>query len=188
MTASALRTQIERAARSILNGGLVAYPTESVFGLGCDPANERAVHALLTLKQRSLEQGLIVVAADEQQLQGWVDDDPQWLARARPTWPGPTTWIMPKGPKAPTWICGAHDGIAVRITSHPVAHALAAIVGFPIVSTSANVHGEPALTTPEAVQQRLGDALQVVVHAPVGGRDRPSEIRDVVTNRIVRNG
>lgn len=188
MTASALRTQIERAARSILSGGLVAYPTESVFGLGCDPDNEQTVNALLALKQRSVHQGLIVIAADEHQLAGWIDDDAQWLERARPTWPGPTTWIFPKGPKAPAWICGAHDGIAVRVTSHPVAHALAAIVGYPIVSTSANVHGEPALTTPEAVQQRLGHALELVIHAPVGGRDRPSEIRDVKTNKVMRNG
>src|SRR5690606_21294007 len=127
-------------------GGVIAYPTEAVWGLGCDPGNEAAVLKLLALKQRPVEKGMILVAAEPAQLAGWVEL--QALAEERrqavlDSWPGASTWIVPAGERAPRWITGQHSGIAVRVSAHPLVQALCRTWGGPLVSTSANLAGQP---------------------------------------------
>ncbi len=137
---------IDEAAPLLQRGGLLAYPTEAVWGLGCDPDNEAAVLRLLQLKQRPVEKGLILVAAHLDPLRRWLDLPalpPERLARVAASWPGPHTWVMPAAAGAPAWITGGRDSIAVRISAHPVVVALCEAFGGVVVSTSANRGGEP---------------------------------------------
>ena len=180
---------ISAAADAIRAGGVVAYPTEAVYGLGCDPDNELAVTRILSLKSRSVEHGLVLIAASTEQLAPYVapfSDDV--AARIAPTWPGPTTWVVAARPGAPRWITGGRDGVAVRVTAHPLAAALCRAVGTALVSTSANLHGCAPAKTADGVLAVFGDALDAVAVGECGGLARPTEIRDAATGRVLRHG
>ena len=136
---AALLTPIE-AATTLHRGGVIAYPTEAVWGLGCDPSNEAAVARLLALKQRPVDKGLILVAGTLEQFHGLLDWDALPTDRSEAvfaSWPGPHTWIVPTSGRVPHWITGAHDGVAVRVSAHPQVVALCDAFGGPLVSTSA---------------------------------------------------
>jgi L-threonylcarbamoyladenylate synthase len=180
---------LRQAARVLRSGGLIAYPTEAVYGLGCDPLNADAVLRLLELKQRHWQKGLILIAAELAQLEPFLLPlDAAMRERVTPTWPGPNTWLLPTRPETPWWLRGEHDTLAVRVTAHPVAAALCRAFGGPIVSTSANRAGKQPATTPLAVRNAFGDQVDSIVHAPLGGAERPTQIRDGRTGRIVRVG
>ena len=130
---------LHRAADVLLGGGTIAYPTEGVFGLGCMPDDTRALLAVLDIKQRDPAKGLILVAADEHQFDGWIDD-----ARIPAPDPRqPVTWIVRPDPRVLPLVTGNNPGLAVRVTTNPVAAALCRLVESPIVSTSANLSGRP---------------------------------------------
>lgn len=177
---------IEQAGEALRSGGVVAYPTEAVYGLGCDPRNEAAVQRILTLKGRAAEQGLILIAADIEQLADFIDADAAMVERLRATWPGPVTWVVPARSGVPGWIRGEHAGIAVRVTDHSASAALCRAFGGAIVSTSANRSGEAPARSAAEVANMFGSALDFILDAPLGGRERPSEIRDAVTGRVLR--
>jgi len=183
---------IDAAANLLRKGGLLAYPTEAVFGLGCDPFDEVAVGRLSRLKQRDSAQGFLLVAATEKQLDPfveWSSLSPTRLDEVRATWPGPVTWVLPRRPCAPAAIVGAHTGIAVRVTSHSGTAALCLAFGKAIVSTSANLHGSaPAKTVCEVERQFGGSNLDGVLRAPIGRLGKPTEIRDAMTGAVVRHG
>ncbi|NNF51506.1 MAG: hypothetical protein HKN59_03615 [Gammaproteobacteria bacterium] len=181
------RQVIRRAAQVLRSGGIAAYPTEAVFGLGCDPLNRVAVDRLLRLKRRSPRLGLILVAAHEAQLADYLGPIPQDLARRmRRSWPGPQTWIAPASSACPLWLTGEHDGIAVRVSAHPVVRALCAKADMAIVSTSANRSGHPPARSALGCRMRFGDKLDIVVGGRTGGAAKPTPIRDLVTDRIIR--
>lgn len=184
-----MKEAICAAAAAIRAGDIVAYPTEGVWGLGCDPANESAVRRLCQLKERAPEKGLILLAATLSQLQRWIAPMPTEVQnRIARTWPGPITWVVPAGADCPPWLTGGRETIAVRVSAHPTARDLAAAAGTAIVSTSANLTGEPPLRTAEAVRNRFGDMLAVIIDAPLGGLEAPTEIRDAATGRVLRKG
>jgi len=175
------------AVATLRAGGIVAYPTEGVWGLGCDPANEDAVRRLPRLKQRPIEKGLILLAADEEQLAPWIAPlDTALAKRLRATWPGPVTWIVPCRNDCPAWLTGDRDTLAVRVTAHPPARALCAAVGMALTSTSANPSGSMPLTTSAAVREAFGPALAAVLDGPLGELNGPTEIRDARTGHILR--
>lgn len=179
---------LERARRALAAGGLVAYPTEAVFGLGCDPDNSQAIQRLLALKGRAAAKGLILIAHERAALARWLAPlDDTIEARVAPTWPGPVTWLLPAAPGVPAWLRGQHDNVAVRVTAHPVAAALCRAWGGPVVSTSANRSGAEPARTAEAVRADFGDAVEVIVGGPLGGLERPTPIRDGRTGRTVRH-
>jgi len=181
--------QLREAVRALRRGGLIAYPTEAVYGLGCDPRNADAVRRLLELKQRPMDKGLILVAADFAQLQPYLLPLADTLARqVSASWPGPVTWLLPAPPQVPVWLRGRHDSLAVRVSAHPVVRALCAAFGGPIVSTSANPAGQRPARDPLTVQRMFGGRVDCILHAPLGGLGRPTEIRDGRTGRIVRAG
>lgn len=166
---------------------MVAYPTEAVYGLGCDPLNEAAFARLLALKQRPGDKGVILIAAEEGQLRPYLGDLPEpMLQRLRQTWPGPVTWIVPTAPAAPGWLTGRRDTIAVRVTAHPLAAALCRAFGGALVSTSANRSGEEPARSAAAVQQLFGDQLDAILDGPLGGLERPTRICDARTGAIIR--
>ncbi len=179
-------SRIATAVKQIQGGGVIAYPTEAVYGLGCDPGNQHAVEQILAMKNRPLEKGLIVVAGELEQLQAWLDADrlkrdfPQVLD----SWPGPYTWLLPCKPGTPRWLTGQYDSLAVRISAHPTIQQLCAALGTGIVSTSANPGGkEPARTAAEA---RAYFPKLLVLDGEVNPEASPSLIRDAVTQQVIR--
>lgn len=174
----------EEAAEAMRAGGVVAYPTEAVFGLGCDPRNESAVRRILTLKQRREDAGLILIASDFTQFEGWLGEaDP---APALATWPGPVTWRFPRAPGVPDWIGGAHPTLAVRVTAHPVCRKLCDCFGGPIVSTGASPRSAPPAKSAGVVEGWFGTFIDGIVAGPLGGLERCSEVRDLATGEIER--
>lgn len=179
-----------RTARRILQaGGIVAYPTEAVYGLGCDPLNPQAVMRLLALKQRPWQKGVILIASERQQLEPFLLPlTAEVDARVRASWPGPVTWLLPARAEVPYWVRGEHRTLAVRVTAHPLAAALCEVFGGPIVSTSANLAGHEPARSALRVQRELGYRLDYILHGPLGELVQPTEIRDAETGRIIRAG
>jgi len=180
---------IRQAARLIASGGIIAYPTETVYGLGCDPFNGDAVLRLLALKQRAMDQGLILVASHFGQLEPLLLPlEP--AVRERVARPGktPTTWVLPCQTDIPVWLRGRHTSLAVRVTTHPLAAALCDAWSGPLVSTSANIHGRRTASTPLAVRLAFGNRLDYILHGATSSGNRPSEIRDGITGAILRPG
>lgn len=169
---------------------VIAYPTEAVFGLGCDPDSEAAVEALLTLKHRPREKGLILIADNFEQLLPYIDvtalNDNQ-LQTILATWPGPVTWVMPAKATTPTWLTGQYSSLAVRVTNHPLVKDLCRKFGKPLVSTSANLNGQPPCRLAAEVKQQFGQDFPVLI-GDVGGRENPSEIKDALTGHLIRQG
>lgn len=182
----ALRWPLKRARDVIWGGGVIAYPTEAVFGLGCDPLNARAVARILAIKQRAAAKGFILIAADIAQLEPFMQLDAAMCAAVLKTWPGPVTWVVPANRGVPAWMSGGRDTLAVRVTAHPVAQALCTAAGLALVSTSANLSGHSPLRSPTAVRRLLGDKVDYVVPGTVGTLKKPTEIRDARTGKILR--
>ena len=170
-------------------GGVIAYPTEAVWGLGCDPWNAHAVARLLDLKQRDPAKGLILVAGNLQQAQPWLQQlSITQQQKLKDSWPGPVTWLVPDESIAPPWVRGEHASVALRVSNHPVVQSLCAAFGGPIVSTSANPAGKAAARTAFDVRRYFGVMLDAIVPGETGGRSRPTEIRDAITGEIARHG
>ena len=176
------------AARVLQAGGVVAYPTESVYGFGCDPLDYPAVLRILDCKQREESMGLILLGADFRQIAPFIDPSDEQLARMQAEWPGPVTWVCPASGAAPPWVTGGRDTVAVRVTDHPDAAALCREAGMAIVSTSANRSGRPAARSATRIRRLFGREVDYVLAGSVGGRLRPSEIRDAATGRVLRGG
>lgn len=180
---------IDQTVAALRNGGVVAYPTEAVFGLGCDPHDKKAFERLFALKQRPPSHGVLLIGATFEQVAAYIDLDAVpdvALEKARASWPGPHTWIMPRAAGVPDWIAGSHPGIALRVTAHAPAAALCQAFDAALVSTSANRHGHPPARSAADVRDAFGDSLDAIVDAPLGGNDRPSDIRDALTGAIIR--
>lgn len=180
---------ISQAAQLLHNGGVIAYPTEAVWGLGCDPRNQGAVLRLLTLKQREVDKGLILIAADEAQLAPHIDMtalDESQRAAVRASWPGPYTWIVPASTDAPGWITGAHSGIAVRVSAHPTVIALCNAFGGALVSTSANRAGQPAPSSREGLDTVIVAGVDAITIGETGELQRPTAIRDARSGDMLR--
>ena len=180
---------ITLATQAMRDGGVIAYPTEAVWGLGCDPWQRPAVERILTIKQRSVSKGMILVASRVAQLQPLLTplsaEQQQVLASH---WPGPFTFLIPDpGQWAPAWVRGEHDSVAVRVSAHPVVRDLCECLGKPMVSTSANRSGAEALRCCANVIDELGSELDAIVDGAVDESASPSRICDLVSGRILRS-
>lgn len=176
---------IRMAARIAVAGGVIAYPTEGVFGFGCRPDDAGAVLRILDIKERDPLAGLLLIAADAEQLDGWVEL-PDGAPDLRSPVDAPVTWIVPATASVPPWIRGRHAGVGIRITSHPVARALCEEAGMPLVSTSANVAGRPPARTPYVLRRLFRERVDAIVPGQCGPAAGPSEIRDIRTGRVLR--
>ncbi|NDJ56132.1 L-threonylcarbamoyladenylate synthase type 1 TsaC [Enterobacteriaceae bacterium 4M9] len=183
-------TSLEEIVALLKQQHVIAYPTEAVFGVGCDPDSEIAVSRLLTLKQRPVEKGLILIAASFEQLKPYIDD--RALSEAQrhavfASWPGPVTFVFPAKPTTPRWLTGRFDSLAVRVTDQPLVVKLCEAWGKPLVSTSANLTGLPPCRSAEEVLVQFGADFPVLA-GETGGRQNPSEIRDALTGELFRQG
>lgn len=180
--------EIHQLANLIKQGKVVAYPTESVFGLGCDPNNESAVMQLLSLKQREVNKGLIVIAPTLDLLLPFIDSTKltdTHRQRLQKKYSRPTTWVVPAHPQVPYFLTGQFDSIAVRLCDHPIVTALCQHAKTAITSTSANLSGYPPCRTTEEVLVQFGEDFPVSTGI-VGGVEQPSQIKDIFTEQIFR--
>jgi L-threonylcarbamoyladenylate synthase len=176
-----------RISAHLRRGGLIAYPTESCYGLGCDPDNRRAVLRILKLKQRPQSKGLILIASDYHQVARYLQPlTPEQQQHLKDAGARAITYLMPVKPSCPRWLRGAHDTLAVRFTAHPLAHALCESLDMALVSTSANRSGQrPARTYAQC--QRLFGKKVWVLPGRVGRRKKPSTICMWADGKIVRS-
>lgn len=176
MTQSIMRTPNPRAIVAHLRrGGLIAYPTESCYGLGCDPANYRAVQRLLRLKQRPQRKGLILIAARYAQVDRYLQPLAT-EAQLQAAGANVITYLMPTRPNTPHHLRGKHDTLAVRFTAHPYASQLCRQLPHALVSTSANRSGCRSIKTYAECQRQFG-AKVWVLRGQIGKRKQPSTIR-----------
>jgi len=181
--------ELAAVATLLHRGGVLAYPTEAVFGLGCDPHDRIAFERLLALKQRPPTQGVLLIAADFAQVERYIElaaVPAGVMQQVRASWPGPSTWVFPRSSEVPGWIAGAHVGIALRVTAHAPAAALCRAFGGALVSTSANPHGQPPARSVQTVATYFDDGLDALLDAPLGGQASPTVIRDALSGAIIR--
>lgn len=182
-----LTSDVSRAAEILREGGVLAYPTEAVYGLGCDPRNEDTVHKLLRIKQRDPAKGLILIAAAFEQLTPYLATiDATMQERILSTWPGPVTLALPAGADVSAVLRGTHDTLAVRVTAHPLASALCRAFGGALVSTSANRSHQPPARRASDVIQLFGEQIDGTLAGDVGDQANPTEIRDGRTGALLR--
>ncbi len=176
-----------RAVMTLRAGGIVAYPTESVFGLGCDPWDRAAVDRVFAVKHRPARKRCIVIAAHPGQLERLVDiRAPRFREFASRCWPGPVTLVAPARERAPTWLVNADGTVATRVTGHPVARGLCASLGRALISTSANRGGHPPARDTLRARAVFGSEIDCYVAGRVGGLETPTRIVDVRDGRTLR--
>jgi L-threonylcarbamoyladenylate synthase len=155
---------IEHAAAVLKSGGLVAFPTETVYGLGADASNPAAVAKIFAVKGRPATHPVIVHLADAVQAANWAREIPEAArALARRFWPGPLTVILKRALRVSDVVTGGQDTVALRVPSHPVALQLLARFGGGIAAPSANRHGRVSATTAAHVRSEFGDAIDCVL-------------------------
>lgn len=179
-----------RSLRHFLkSGGVIAYPTESVFGLGCDPTNYQAVKRVLRIKGRPQHKGLILVADCFSRLQAFVAPlNTSQMQTMQQSWGNPQkphTWIVPAAKRCPKWLTGRHQSIAIRVSSHPYTAKICKDTGMALVSTSANQIGLQAAKTDKQCQQKFGRQIHIL-HGKTAGAKKPSTIQDLMTGKILR--
>jgi L-threonylcarbamoyladenylate synthase len=177
---------LNQAKQVLTAGGVIAYPTETVWGFGCIPTYTQAVERILEIKGRSARKGLIIIAANQQQLMPWVANlsEKQWQTLSTQT-ERPTTWIVPASERVPPLVTGGRATIAVRITSHPQIARLCSQVG-PIVSTSANRSGKPVVVSRFQCIQQFASDVDWVLPGDCGSPGQSSRIVDMQTGQIIR--
>lgn len=175
------------AVERLRAGQVIAYPTEAVYGLGCDPANESAVRKLLSIKDRPESAGLVLIAAEYSQLQTWIAKvDQSLVEKAMQSWPGPVTWLFPRAMSVPDYLAGKHETIAVRVTAHEPSRALCNAFGSALVSTSANHTAAKPARSAKEVEDYFGHHIAGTLAGPLGNAENPSEIRDLLSDVIIR--
>jgi len=179
--------RLDHVARQVSRGAVIAYPTEGVWGLGCSPFLLAAVSRILNLKNRSWEQGLILVASTTEQLAPFLAGlSAESLGVLERDWPGPVTYLVPDNGYCPLWIKGKHNSVALRVSSHPVIQDLCRCLQSPLVSTSANLSGRKPATKALQVRKNFPGGIDVIVPGKVGDSNSVSEIRDLTSGRILR--
>jgi L-threonylcarbamoyladenylate synthase len=178
---------IKRAVQILNQGGVISYPTESVYGLGCDPADLEAVLHLLELKNRQINKGLLLVADNVSQLKPYIDiNDTLIISKLMSKTDRPVTWIVPCHYSTPAWLTGEHQSIAVRISNHPIVKRLCTQFNGAIVSTSANLSGQSSTKKSWMVRHRFANQIDYYVPGELGVFKSESQIRDAITGEIFR--
>jgi L-threonylcarbamoyladenylate synthase len=182
------KLNIQLACQNLKQGKLIAYPTEAVWGLGCDPYSEAAVSEILRLKNRPVHKGLILVSGSIDQFETLLNK----LSREHrdtlsASWPGHITWLVPDSDRLiPRWIKGGHQSVAIRVSGHPIVQELCSAFGGPIVSTSANEAGEEEIRSRLILEDKFADKIAGIVDGELGQAAKPSEMRDLLSGRVIR--
>lgn len=184
---------IKRAAEVIWSGGVIAYPTEAVWGLGCDPDNEQACLNLLQIKKRPVEKGMILIAGNIDQISSILAPlSSRQRAVLSEAWEqqektGAVTMLVPDPMnQVPWWVKGQHPAVALRVSRHPLVQALCKAYGGALVSTSANLSGKPPARSRLMLEKQLGRQLDFILPGELGGQKNPSRIIDLETGKTLR--
>ena len=183
-----MNNQLNELLRWYESGEVFAYPTEAVFGLGCDPLNEQAVNKILFIKERPVEKGMILIASNFAQLSSFVEFDS--LPKTSQTkilesWPGPITWLLPKSKNTPYWVSGDSDMVAVRVTAHPLVRKMCDHLASPMISTSANPASLDPAKSISQVRDYFGSDLHIF-GGELGKQSSPSKIFHSLTMETIR--
>ncbi len=180
-------SHIDDIVTLIKQKGIIAYPTEAVFGLGCDPQCKHSIQRILTMKQRSANKGLILIAASLEQLTPYIQPlTDQTTQRIQTRSLHPTTWLVPANQNTSSLLTGKHKTLAIRLTQHPSCIALCNALGHPLISTSANPAGLPPAMTVNQVKTYFSSSIDGILETPLGQATSPSEIRDLQSNQRIR--
>ncbi len=182
----------EQAIYTLKQGDVLAYPTEAVWGLGCDPRQEHAFQKILTLKQRPIEKGVILLSENIERVEPLLAElDLSMRQQVIESWRTSTfdqrayTWLLPINIEIPTWIYGNHDRVAIRVTQHALCKQLCRGLDDFLVSTSANPADlSPAINTAQ-IQQYFADQV-TILSGQLGNSPEPSRIVDAVTGQVIR--
>ena len=177
---------IQKASKIITNGGIIAYPTEGVYGLGCLPEDGNAVFRILNIKHRDHKKGLIIIASDLEQLERWAtlnDKELDTITREKKI----ITWIVKKNKNVPYWVSGDHETIAIRLTKHPIAAALCSASKSALISTSANITGEKPPKNQVMLRRLFGDVVDYIVPGNCNFKIGASTIKILSTGKIIRS-
>ena len=181
------KPDLSKAVNALRSGGVIAYPTEAVFGLGCDPRNEKALARILDIKSRDAHKGFILIACSLEQLIPYLAPvQPEWQSQFDAVWPGPVTMVVPSAAGTSELLSGGRKTLAVRVSAHPLVRDLCAQFDGPIVSTSANRSGQPPCRDTASTLQRLGSEVDVVIDGETGTLTAPTQIIDVCTGDRLR--
>lgn len=182
--------KLDHAVKVLQQGGVIAYPTEAVYGLGCDPQNLAAVKIILQLKQRKKEKGLILVASSYDQFKNYIQPLENAIEKKLlNSWKDKTkaiTWLVPVKKETSEYLKGQFDTIAIRVSHHPLVKELCEKFAGAIVSTSANISTHDAARTAEQVKQIFADKIDFIIEGETDINAQPSEIRDALSNKIIR--
>lgn len=182
-----LDASMGRAETALRAGGVIAYPTEAVFGLGCDPRDDAALSRIIHIKGRAAHKGFILIAGSLTQLRPFLAPvRAEWQQQFDALWPGPVTMVVPCAPATSEWLTGGRETLAVRVSAHPVVRDLCSRFGAPIVSTSANRSGQEPCRDSATAEQLFGNEVDVVVHGKVGTLSAPTRILDIQSGQRLR--
>ena len=168
------------------SGGIIAYPTEAVYGIGCDPYNKDSVKRITQIKKRESYKSYILVASELNQLADLININ-SLSEEVLDSWPGHNTWLIKPKKNIPSWLIDNENGlIAIRVSSHPEIVELCQFFKNPIISTSANISGNKVFKNHHDVERVLGSYLDYLVLGNVGEYSEPSIIRDMKTGKVIR--
>ena len=178
---------LNRLTRAIANGAVIGYPTDTIWGFGCDPGNEASVRRILAIKQRPVEKGLILLSSGLQYLEPYIRVTAAQKDQLLQPVETPTTWLVQASDACPAWIRGSHPTVAIRITDHPLLRELCESLELPLVSTSANRAAEPTATSVEEMERLFGDELDFIVRGYETGGAQASTIKSLETGALLRS-
>ena len=173
---------------SVKQGAIFAYPTEAVYGLGCDIFNVHSINRILKLKKRDVSKGLIVISDNLEKVRELIDDNYFKLFVENNSDATPTTWLCPSSDIVPPEITGGHNKIGIRITNHEVSCELCKVLDFPIISTSANISGQDPVQILQDCINIFGKDVDYIIKGPIGKNKKPSRIIDLISKKVLREG
>ena len=177
---------LNRLSGAIAAGAVIGYPTDTIWGFGCDPLNAASVAHILQIKRRPVEMGVILLSSRLEYCEPFVRIPAERRAEIESPAATPTTWLIDASPACPEWIRGRHPTVAIRITDHPVLEALCAGFGRPLVSTSANRSGRPTVRNALQMRRQFGDELDAIVTGFDTGGSKASRIQSLASGQLLR--
>ncbi len=184
-------TDLSRIADVVRQGGVIAYPTDTFYGLGCDPFNTAAIDQLFAIKQRERGQPILLIISDPS-LVVWLtsERDERFERLSQQFWPGPLTLVLRASERLPATLTGQTGTIGIRLPDHDLCRRIVNTAGGVLTGTSANVTGQPSAATAEAVLGQLGDAPDLIVDGGPTSGGAPSTVLDLTQEppQLVREG
>jgi len=179
---------LNRLTHAIAAGAVIGYPTDTIWGFGCDPLNPASVTRLLQIKQRPVDKGLILLTSQLLYCEPFIRLTPEQRAILQSPCTTPTTWLVDASEHCPVWIRGNHPTVAVRVTDHPLLRYLCPRLNLPLVSTSANRAGKSTVRSALQLRRQFAGEVDFIVTGFDSGGARPSAIKSLASGHLLRSG